>query len=83
MIDKGVVVELGKHDELIAKNGLYAHLWSKQKGGIQSRQIYFIGKIHHNNNMVIECFVCIFRSRSSDLLASVMGLGDGYDQSRA
>jgi ABC-type multidrug transport system fused ATPase/permease subunit len=40
VIDKGVVVELGKHDELIHQNGLYAYLWSKQKGGITKR--YFL-----------------------------------------
>ena len=37
VIDKGVVVELGKHDELLHQNGLYAYLWSKQKGGITKR----------------------------------------------
>ena len=30
VIDKGEVVEIGKHDELIAMNGLYAQLWNKQ-----------------------------------------------------
>jgi ATP-binding cassette subfamily B (MDR/TAP) protein 1 len=32
VIDKGAVVELGKHDELLALDGLYATLWYKQRG---------------------------------------------------
>lgn len=32
VVDKGQVVETGKHDELIAKEGLYAELWAKQQG---------------------------------------------------
>jgi ABC-type multidrug transport system fused ATPase/permease subunit len=32
VIDKGAVVELGKHDELLALDGLYAQLWNKQRG---------------------------------------------------
>ena len=32
VIDKGCVVELGRHDELLALNGLYSQLWTKQKG---------------------------------------------------
>jgi ATP-binding cassette subfamily B multidrug efflux pump len=32
VIDKGVVVETGKHDELLVKGGLYATLWNKQSG---------------------------------------------------
>ena len=32
VIDKGAVVELGTHDELIAKGGLYLELWNKQRG---------------------------------------------------
>jgi ABC-type multidrug transport system fused ATPase/permease subunit len=31
VIDSGNVVEMGKHDELIAHNGLYAALWGKLK----------------------------------------------------
>ena len=34
VIDKGEIVEVGKHDDLLWKGGLYAHLWNKQKGGI-------------------------------------------------
>jgi ATP-binding cassette subfamily B (MDR/TAP) protein 1 len=32
VIDKGEVVELGTHDDLLKKNGLYSNLWSKQAG---------------------------------------------------
>jgi ATP-binding cassette subfamily B (MDR/TAP) protein 1 len=32
VIDKGAVVEMGKHDDLVAKGGLYATLWAKQAG---------------------------------------------------
>jgi ABC-type multidrug transport system fused ATPase/permease subunit len=32
VIDKGAVVELGKHEELLALDGLYATLWNKQRG---------------------------------------------------
>jgi ATP-binding cassette subfamily B (MDR/TAP) protein 1 len=32
VIDKGQVVEIGKHDDLLAKEGLYFQLWNKQCG---------------------------------------------------
>ena len=32
VIDKGSVVESGKHEDLVALNGLYATLWNKQGG---------------------------------------------------
>jgi ABC-type multidrug transport system fused ATPase/permease subunit len=32
VIEAGQVVEVGKHEELLAMQGLYAHLWSKQGG---------------------------------------------------
>lgn len=34
VIDRGHVIELGRHDELLELNGLYAQLWHKQAGSI-------------------------------------------------
>jgi ATP-binding cassette subfamily B multidrug efflux pump len=33
VMDKGRIVEEGTHDQLVAKNGLYAQLWKRQSGG--------------------------------------------------
>jgi len=33
VIDKGVIVEQGTHDQLLAQDGLYASLWHRQSGG--------------------------------------------------
>ncbi len=33
VLDKGRIVEIGKHDELLKKNGIYAKLWKIQTGG--------------------------------------------------
>lgn len=33
VMDKGQIVEVGSHQELLAKNGLYARLWNRQSGG--------------------------------------------------
>jgi ATP-binding cassette subfamily B multidrug efflux pump len=33
IMDGGQIVEEGSHDDLIAKDGLYARLWSRQSGG--------------------------------------------------
>jgi len=32
-MDDGKVAEDGSHDDLLAKGGLYARLWSRQSGG--------------------------------------------------
>ena len=33
VMDQGQIVEVGNHQELLAKNGLYARLWNRQSGG--------------------------------------------------
>ena len=33
VMERGQIVEMGSHDELIAYNGLYARLWRHQTGG--------------------------------------------------
>ncbi len=33
VIDEGKIIEQGSHDELLAKNGVYAQLWQRQSGG--------------------------------------------------
>ncbi len=33
VIDEGKIIEQGSHDDLLAKNGVYAKLWQRQSGG--------------------------------------------------
>ena len=33
VMDKGQIAEQGKHDELLAQDGIYANLWRVQSGG--------------------------------------------------
>lgn len=33
VLDDGEIVEQGTHDELVAKNGMYARMWARQSGG--------------------------------------------------
>ncbi len=38
VLDKGRLVEQGTHAELIARNGLYASLWSRQRQAEKARE---------------------------------------------
>jgi ATP-binding cassette, subfamily B, heavy metal transporter len=38
VLDKGELVEQGTHAELIAKNGLYASLWNRQRQAEKARE---------------------------------------------
>ena len=33
VLDGGRIIEMGRHEELVARNGLYASLWARQSGG--------------------------------------------------
>ena len=39
VMDDGRVVEDGSHDELLAANGIYARLWTRQSGGFLGKEI--------------------------------------------
>lgn len=38
VLDQGHIAEQGTHEELIAQNGIYAHLWQRQTGGFLVEQ---------------------------------------------
>ncbi len=38
VLDKGQIVEVGTHDDLVAAGGLYADLWSRQSGGFLGQE---------------------------------------------
>ncbi len=38
VMDAGHIVEQGTHDDLLARDGLYARLWSRQSGGFLTRR---------------------------------------------
>ena len=33
VIDQGRIIEMGTHQELLDKKGVYAKLWTRQRGG--------------------------------------------------
>ncbi len=39
VLDKGVIVERGRHDQLLARNGLYASMWNRQREAEMAREI--------------------------------------------
>jgi ABC-type transport system involved in Fe-S cluster assembly fused permease/ATPase subunit len=38
VVDKGIIVERGSHDELLDKGGLYAGLWNRQREADEARE---------------------------------------------
>jgi ATP-binding cassette subfamily B protein len=38
VLDQGVVAERGRHEELLAKNGLYASMWARQRAADEARE---------------------------------------------
>ena len=38
VLDQGRIVEQGTHDDLVALDGIYAHLWQRQTGGFLMEQ---------------------------------------------
>ncbi len=38
VLDKGVVAERGRHEELLAKGGLYASMWTRQRAADEARE---------------------------------------------
>jgi len=43
VIDQGRIAERGTHDELLARNGLYAHLWSLQQQEERDAPLHAVG----------------------------------------
>ena len=39
VLDKGVVAERGRHEELLARGGLYASLWNRQRQVAQAQEV--------------------------------------------
>ncbi|MBV8474877.1 MAG: metal ABC transporter permease, partial [Hyphomicrobiales bacterium] len=39
VLDKGVIAERGKHEQLLAKGGLYAALWSRQREADAAQEV--------------------------------------------
>jgi ATP-binding cassette subfamily B protein len=39
VLDDGAIVERGTHDALLARNGLYASMWNRQKQAAQAAEI--------------------------------------------
>lgn len=47
VMDEGKIVEMGNHEELVAKGGIYSDLWSRQSGG-------FLASRNHNSEAAAE-----------------------------
>ena len=51
VLDDGEIVERGSHDELLARDGLYANLWSVQVGEIENLPDAFVRRTRHSENV--------------------------------
>ena len=38
VIDRGIIVERGRHDQLLAQDGVYAALWNRQREADEARE---------------------------------------------
>jgi ATP-binding cassette subfamily B protein len=43
VLDRGMLVEQGTHDELAARGGLYARLWQEQGGFVMGAGVQYVG----------------------------------------
>jgi hypothetical protein len=39
VLDQGIIVERGAHHELLARGGLYASMWNRQREAEQAREL--------------------------------------------
>lgn len=53
VISKGQLVEAGSHDELIAKEGVYANLVRIQLGGIESGEAQQEEEVNYQNTYLL------------------------------
>ncbi|AMD02279.1 ABC transporter ATP-binding protein [Halomonas chromatireducens] len=54
VIDEGRIVESGSHQELLARDGLYAALWRRQSGGFLGLDIDAEAEQHHGRPLGVE-----------------------------
>jgi len=66
VLDQGEIVERGRHQELLAKHGLYSQLWEKQNGVLLSED-----KTNGTVNPLWFKFVPLFADLSPSVLAHI------------
>ncbi|WP_276257095.1 ABC transporter ATP-binding protein [Halomontanus rarus] len=54
VLDDGRVVQQGSHEELVARDGLYANLWNVQAGDVQSLPDAFLERVERRADRVVE-----------------------------